>query len=150
MREVDKIIIHCSDSTFGDEPTIDAWHKARGWDGTGYHYVILNGMLKAGAPYNKVCDGALQVGRHREKRGAHCLGQNENSIGIVLIGRSYFTSFQLLHALPMLLTRLYKEYKLTPHDVYGHSDFNKNKTCPNIDIIQYRRFLWAHFIAENR
>jgi len=33
MREVKKIILHCSDSEWGDAAEIDKWHKARGWQG---------------------------------------------------------------------------------------------------------------------
>ena len=60
MREIKKIIIHCSDSEFGDAALIDKWHKERGWTGIGYHYVILNGCRKATMtgfqPYKKEDD----------------------------------------------------------------------------------------------
>ena len=41
MAKLTNIIIHCSDSDFGDAQTIDLWHKQRGWKGIGYHYVIV-------------------------------------------------------------------------------------------------------------
>ena len=44
VREIKKVIIHCSDSDFGTASVIDGWHKERGWDGIGYHYVITNGV----------------------------------------------------------------------------------------------------------
>ena len=48
----DRITIHCSDSEWGNADVIDEWHKKRGWDGIGYHYVILNGY----PTYNEVMD----------------------------------------------------------------------------------------------
>ena len=43
MRDIDKIIIHCSATPpdmHVDAERIDSWHKERGWSGIGYHYVI--------------------------------------------------------------------------------------------------------------
>ena len=43
MREIDKIIVHCSATPEGRDvsaATIDDWHKQRGWSGIGYHYVV--------------------------------------------------------------------------------------------------------------
>jgi len=37
-----KVIIHCSDSSFGNAVLIDKWHRQRGFDNIGYHFVILN------------------------------------------------------------------------------------------------------------
>ena len=44
MREIDKIIIHCSATQEGKQISaakIDAWHKKRWWRGIGYHYVVV-------------------------------------------------------------------------------------------------------------
>lgn len=46
MGRIDKIIINCSDSDWGDAEVIDEWHRERGWDGIGYHYIICNGRPK--------------------------------------------------------------------------------------------------------
>ena len=76
MRDVNKIIIHCSATQEGKEisaATIDEWHKARGWRGIGYHYVIgLDGMIEYGRPITET--------------GAHVKGHNKGSIGICYIG----------------------------------------------------------------
>ncbi|MFG6359724.1 MAG: N-acetylmuramoyl-L-alanine amidase, partial [Mailhella sp.] len=76
MREINKIIIHCS----ATKPTqdigaaeIDMWHKKQGWDEIGYHFVIRR-------------NGETEKGRDIEIAGAHCKGQNKNSIGICLAG----------------------------------------------------------------
>ena len=37
------LVIHCSASTWGDARAVDSWHKARGWQGIGYHACVLNG-----------------------------------------------------------------------------------------------------------
>jgi N-acetylmuramoyl-L-alanine amidase len=84
LSNIKKIIIHCSDSEFGDVKIIDQWHKARGWRGCGYHYVITNGVLTHGKPYNNDHDGLIQPGRPLRDIGAHCKGHNHDSIGICL------------------------------------------------------------------
>ncbi len=134
MREINKIIVHCSDSEFGDRDLIDRWHRERGWNGIGYHYVICNGFPQHGTRYIPEHDGLIQEGRTLETVGAHCKGHNKDSIGICLIGRRCFTAKQLYDSLPRLLRSLLAEYGLHHRQVFGHRDFNKMKTCPNFDI----------------
>ena len=142
MREIDKIIVHCSDSDFGDMELIDRWHKERGWDGVGYHFVITNGVICPRSKYRAECDGLVQVGRDIEKQGAHCRGENKTSIGICLIGKHHFTAKQLCVALPTLLHYYMRGYGLNEKQVFGHRDFNDKKTCPNIDTNLIRRILF--------
>ena len=52
---------------------IDRWHRERGFNGIGYHYVIR-------------LDGKLEKGRDVALSGAHCKGWNEQSIAICYIG----------------------------------------------------------------
>ena len=43
MRTINRIILHCTATPRGRHVTvsdIDRWHKARGFAGIGYHYVI--------------------------------------------------------------------------------------------------------------
>ena len=140
MRKIDKIILHCSDSEFGDSALIDTWHRERGWDSIGYHYVILNGR-PSDRPYVKSEDGVIEMGRDIADIGAHCLGENRGSIGICLIGRRYFSPLQLFVALPLLLSALCKEHGLGVGDIFGHSEFNPKKTCPNMDMKVFRENL---------
>jgi len=128
MREIDEIIIHCSDSSFGNAALIDSWHRERGFDKVGYHYVILNGWLT-----EKLCsahmDGHMETGRHTEEVGAHCYGKNTKSIGVCLIGKSGQFSWQQLNTLANFIAR-------APHDVKigFHSDYSSEKPhCPGID-----------------
>lgn len=121
MRKIDAIIVHCSDSP--DDRDIGAkeitqWHKERGFRTIGYHWVIRR-------------DGTVEAGRDEFYAGAHVEGHNAHSIGICLVGRMYFNVKQTA-ALSRLLKRLLEKYKLAADDVYGHRDFNKHKTCPNI------------------
>jgi N-acetylmuramoyl-L-alanine amidase len=132
MRKINKIIIHCSDSSWGDAAAIDSWHKENGWDGIGYHYVITNGNRRPGDKYSKKDDGIIEKGRNIEKAGAHCKGHNKDSIGICLIGIAHFTAKQLCEALPSLLLELMKKHKITADCVYTHHEFDSRKTCPNI------------------
>ena len=52
MRNIDSIIVHCSATKAGQDFTaadIDCWHRERGFNGIGYHYVIrLDGKLEKG------------------------------------------------------------------------------------------------------
>ena len=139
MRKIEKIILHCSDSSFGDADIIDSWHKERGWSGNGYNYILLNGYRKKGV-YIKEDDGLVEVGRDLEKIPAHCKGQNRNSIGICLIGEKLFSGNQLYKTLPYILTTLMNQYGLTKNDIYAHYEFS-TKTCPNIDIEMIKELL---------
>ena len=66
MRNIDSIIVHCSATKAGQDFTaadIDCWHRERGFNGIGYHYVIR-------------LDGKLEKGRDVSLAGAHCRGWN--------------------------------------------------------------------------
>ena len=151
MRNISEIIIHCSASEFGDAKAIDVWHRQRGWRMIGYHYVILNGYRMAHTDYSPEDDGVIESGRTEEDIGAHCLNHNSHSIGICLIGNHLFTQKQLFESLPELVFSLIRKYNLSINSVYGHYEFNSNKTCPNIDMKKYREFLrekWQEFIGK--
>ena len=78
MRNIDSIIVHCSATKAGQDFTatdIDRWHRERGFNGIGYHYVVR-------------LDGKLEKGRDVSLAGAHCKGWNKRSIGICYIGCS--------------------------------------------------------------
>jgi hypothetical protein len=88
------VVVHCSDSSFGNAILIDGWHKLRGWIGIGYHLVILNGAITSKV-FNKYMDGFIESGRPFDDNnrvdpfevGAHTKGKND-WIGICLIGKS--------------------------------------------------------------
>lgn len=120
MRSIKKIIIHCSASDMPgqDRWVIREWHLARGFKDIGYHYLILKA-------------GEIQKGRPVASVGAHCEGQNHDSIGICLVGLREFNERQFES-----LYHLVREYRLRfpGITVHPHNEFNKNKECPVFDI----------------
>lgn len=121
MRDIDQLIIHCSDTPDDRHVTvadIDDWHKQRGWSKIGYHYVIYR-------------DGSIHAGRPVAEVGAHCYGQNHGSIGICVIGRKDFAEvqFESLRNLVATLKNIFSGVTIHPHNEY-----DKGKTCPNFDI----------------
>ena len=127
MRNINKIIVHCSATKEGKAFTandITRWHKQRGFATIGYHYVVL-------------LDGTIQQGRAEMVMGAHCKGHNANSIGICYIGgldengKSKDTRTpEQKKALLELLKRLKKDYPNAT--IHGHREF-ANKDCPCFD-----------------
>jgi len=123
MRKINKHIIHCSDS--GANTTVEdiyKWHvEENGWQAIGYHYIIYP-------------DGSIHKGRDINIMGAHCKGNNRDSVGTCLIGRDKFTTQQLtsLQYLHNFLKMLYNDSM----KLHGHRDFS-SKTCPNFDVHQF-------------
>lgn len=125
MPQIDKIVIHCSDSPQGrgdDAETIHRWHRERDWSMIGYHYVILE-------------DGTRQHGRPEFMQGAHVRGYNEGSLGICLIGTP--EELQQQHTpqflgLIGLLIELKRRYPLA--SIHGHNEFDSQKKCPGFDV----------------
>jgi len=119
------LVVHCSDSPQGrgdTAETIHRWHRERGWDGIGYHYVILE-------------SGKVENGRPHYWEGAHVRGHNADSLGICLIGVDSFSKAQL-KALRALLEDLEGQYPEA--EIVGHRELDPHKTCPNFDV---QRFL---------
>jgi hypothetical protein len=138
-----RIIIHCSDSPYGNTNVIRDWHvNGNGWDDIGYHYTILNGMIGPRF-YLRICDGSIEAGRpidgdniiENGEKGAHAYGYNSNSIGICLIGKDKFTPNQL-HSLALLINELKKRFDI--EEILGHYEVDPKKTCPNLDMDMIR------------
>lgn len=129
MRKIDKIIIHCSATPRGRHvgvEDIDRWHRARGFQGVGYHYVVL-------------LDGTVQSGRPVARVGAHCSGHNASSIGVCYVGgleadcktpADTRTPAQK-RSLASLVARLCRDYPQAK--VCGHCEFAA-KACPCFDV----------------
>ena len=128
MRNINKIIVHCSATPEGKNFTvkqIDACHRQRGFNGIGYHFVIY-------------LDGSVHVGRALAKAGAHCKGYNAHSIGVCYIGgvatdgktpKDTRTDAQKA-SLVKLITELRQQFPNA--SVHGHREF-ANKACPCFD-----------------
>ncbi len=119
------IVIHCSDSPQGrgdTAETIHDWHKQRGWDGIGYHYIILE-------------DGTVEAGRPEYWLGSHCRGHNDK-LGICLIGKDKFTDAQFAK-LAELVRKLKTKYNFDKRQIVGHNMIDEKKTCPNFSVSQF-------------
>lgn len=127
MRKINEIIVHCTATQDGKNikvEDINRWHKQRGWNMIGYHYVVY-------------LDGSVHVGRSEEQIGAHCLKHNTNSIGVVYVGgldangnpKDTRTEAQK-QGLRKLLTELKRKYPKAV--IRGHRDFAA-KACPSFD-----------------
>jgi N-acetylmuramoyl-L-alanine amidase len=129
MREINKIIVHCSATPEGRDVSTDEirqWHLDRGWSDIGYHFVVeLDGT---------VCDG-----RPVEVAGAHARGQNADSIGVCYVGgvdedgeAQDTRTEEQKEALVELLRDLKANYGNPV--IYSHRDFS-NKACPSFDAM---------------
>lgn len=129
MRYINKIIIHCSATPEGRHHTredIKRWHLQRGFTDIGYHFIIY-------------LDGTIVKGRPIEIAGAHCTGQNANSIGICYVGgmdkdnmkpkdtRTIEQKVQLKNIVREL------KQKYPEATIHGHREF-ANKACPSFDV----------------
>lgn len=131
MRNINEIIIHCSETRPDQDITaadIDLWHRRKGWDGIGYHFFIR-------------LDGTIEPGRPIKKIGAHCYGHNNNSIGICYAGgvirngetKHYTdtrTPAQVRTLYLLIVTLLYCFPSIIK--ISGHRDYAK-KACPCFD-----------------
>lgn len=127
MREINRIIVHCTATPENRVVTVEdvrQWHKARGWSDIGYHIMIY-------------LDGTVHEGRSIERSGAHCKGQNKNSIGIAYVGgvdkdmnpKDTRTEEQKEALVDMLS---YYKTKYPKLEIFGHRDFS-SKACPSFD-----------------
>ena len=129
-----KVVIHCSDSSWGNAAIISKWHvmkppDGRGWSNIGYHYVILNGQL-APKIMNDKYNGHVETGRPLdddnmilpEEWGAHVAGHNKNSVGVCLIGRSGNFTVKQVNALFALVKDLRAQFGEI--EVQQHSDLD--------------------------
>jgi N-acetyl-anhydromuramyl-L-alanine amidase AmpD len=128
MRNITLIVIHCSAVPIWQESSaadIDRWHRAKGWSGIGYHYVVRR-------------DGTVETGRPLSRIGSHCQYHNAHSIGICYEGgldaqgRPADTRTpEQKQALRTLVERLHREFPIAL--ILGHNVLNPMKACPCFD-----------------
>ena len=130
MRQINKIIIHCSatpENRVVSVETIRKWHLERGFNDIGYHYVIH-------------LDGSMSYGRSIDKNGAHTRGHNRDSIGICYIGGMDVNMDQpkdtrtpdQIESMDLLIKTLKKFHPKSI--VFGHNNFS-SKACPSFDAL---------------
>ena len=134
MSRPTHIIIHCSDSKRGrgdNAETIHQWHKERGFDGIGYHYIIDD-------------TGFVETGRPWYWEGAHCPPYNSRSIGVCIIGlgEKDFSAAQI-EGTVNLVRGLMRQFSINADHVIGHyeADPSSGKTCPNYPMGDFRNML---------
>lgn len=127
MRSINELIWHCTATPEGREVSvkeIDAWHRARGWSGIGYHKVVhLNGNVENGRPISAI--------------GAHVEGHNTGTIGFVYVGgttkdgtaKDTRTADQKASMLSLTKDAI-SQFKL--RKVTGHREY-ATKACPCFD-----------------
>jgi len=143
------IIIHHSDSAYGSAAIIDKWHRDRGFDELGYHFVIGNGTNSG--------DGQIEVGPRwaKQKWGAHDNAAdnryNEFGIGICLVGnfdKQRPTEAQK-RSLVRLVAYLMRTYHVPADRVLGHGE-TKQTDCPGryLNVTAIRQSA-ARMVAES-
>tara|TARA_R100000501_G_C2583427_1_gene85861 strand:- start:289 stop:744 length:456 start_codon:yes stop_codon:yes gene_type:complete len=144
MRKIKQIVVHCSATREGndhDAEYIDKMHRARGWKGIGYNYVIK-------------LNGDIENGRSIEKIPAGVFGHNRDSVHVVYIGGldedgkpTDTRTNEQKHSLRVLLESLKLVFNKAV--IKGHRDFSPDKNgngiidkwewikaCPCFDCIE--------------
>lgn len=128
------IVIHCSASRPSMDvgrKEIDAWHKARGFSGVGYHFIVRR-------------DGTVEKGRPKMAIGAHAAGYNNNSLAVCwvggvsedMLGAEDNRTPKQKKALEKLVLDLHVEFP--DARILGHRDLpNVNKACPSFDVAKW-------------
>lgn len=157
-RQWTRIIIHHSGTLGGNLESIDRFHRTtRKWRCAGYHFVIGNGSLsKTGQLFSG--DGEIEVGPRwiKQEIGAHCKYNNDDSIGLCVIGNFHLDnnvpSDAQMQSLAKLCAYLSLRYYIPPKRIYFHREMDKaNTVCPgkNFPIREFYRTL-QRYIAEYR
>lgn len=144
MRPINELIWHCTATPEGREVSvreINTWHKARGWKGIGYHFVVH-------------LDGTVENGRPVEEVGAHVEGHNTGTIGAVYVGgtdakgvaKDTRTEAQkkAMLKLSQELTEKFKLKKITGHREYAA------KACPCFDAYKEYNHLTTGSVVETK
>lgn len=131
LGQVSNLIVHHSASP-RDTTTVEKireWHKARGWDDVGYHWVIES-------------SGIIRQGRPPTVKGAHCRGRNWDSWGVCVVGDNTKASEAWNEAQEDALMRLIGAVRviLPGVKVLGHREFGGAQTeCPGLDFSAWLR-----------
>jgi N-acetylmuramoyl-L-alanine amidase len=135
------LVIHCS-ATRGDYSAaqIDRDHRARGWAGIGYHFVVRR-------------SGQVEDGRALTKTPAAQRGYNKNSIAICMAGGidrdgtpvDNFTARQYA-ALYTLVCELRERFDVL--NIVGHNQIpGVVKACPCFGVV---RWVYREMVLQTR
>ena len=111
-----RIILHHAAASTCSAEDIHRWHKANGWAGAGYHFLVRK-------------DGLIYRLRPEDKVGAHANGSNSDSIGICAEGNYQIETMPQAQkeSLKELVSYIKGKYGISK--VQKHSDVN-NTSCP--------------------
>lgn len=137
-RKINDIILHCSATPEGKDFTvtdIDKWHKQRGFNKIGYHYIIYR-------------NGTVNIGRQESEIGAHCVNHNSHSIGVCYIGGCDISGKtpkdtrtpEQKKALVKLVKELLSKYSLNTSNIHCHNQYD-NKACPSFKLQDFLKEL---------
>lgn len=127
-KRVKRAILHCAAIPTGwqDGKTvhqmveiIEGWHKDRGFNAIGYHYVVDQ-------------FGHVAVGRALNRMGAHTLGENHDTLGILLLERVKISKLGAFEDYYTERQRIALGEILRYHDIkewHGHNEYAP-KLCP--------------------
>ena len=135
MRELERIILHCTATRAGEQinvKQIDKWHRDRGWSEIGYHYVLY-------------ADGTIATGRDIRKKGAHVKGHNHDSVGVAYVGgvdSNLVPQDTMTMQQEMAFLHLVNSLRVVFGDmsVHGHNEFS-SKACPSFNVQEKYKFL---------
>lgn len=131
-KHTNQIIIHYTETQeYQDFDIYDVreWHKQRGFSEVGYHFLIK-------------IDGIVEIGRDMDLIGAHCYGQNSDSVGICYVGGKCTDGTladtrtpEQMKSIQTVIDYVRAVYGHLP--VFGHNDYS-DKVCPGYDAkIEY-------------
>ncbi|MCM8791575.1 MAG: N-acetylmuramoyl-L-alanine amidase [Candidatus Omnitrophica bacterium] len=135
------VIIHHSATDTGNGLSLFDLHMKRGFQGTGYHFVIDNGT-------EGKLDGQIEATPRwiKQRDGAHCRasGMNYKGIGVCLVGNfsKEKVSSKQLESLVYLVNILRRYYHIPLRNILGHGQVTGARTeCPG------KNFPWKEFYA---
>lgn len=128
MKPQGIVIHHSVTSQSVSVECIDKMHKARGWRGIGYHYLI-----------HKDIAGHWEVSKGRKEniRGAHCPSKN-NCLGICVAGnyQNDIATNKMQNVLRRLCITLCYKYGWDSKRIYYHRQF-RDTLCPGDNLIDW-------------
>lgn len=115
----DMLVIHHTALDDMSVADIHELHLTKGWAGIAYHKIIL-------------ADGSIKEGRPEQMIGAHALGANPHSIGIVVDGdfENKLPTDEQMNSLVKLVQELMIKYHIPLDRVVPHRDVTEGTDCP--------------------
>ena len=147
MRKIEKIVVHWlgnGQPTWDMQTVRDMHIRGRGFRDIGYHRGVLHPAAQPGA---EIPSDLIKQGRTLDSDlfisdaevGAHTLGMNRNSVGVLVFhGENFKSPMPELQksALKLTLDILVERFELSPQDVIGHRDVNAT-LCPGDEIYEF-------------